>query len=159
TYDLKVDTLYDVAITVHNSSREKDAKNTQVHVRWIEFGAGGLIRHAIADLITDVPVWPGVSVIHTPWRTPATPGHYCIEVQLSHTNDGNPANNLGWNNTQVRAAASRVETPIRIFNRWAGGPPAGGRGRGTETAARVGVPWNLVELYVDSYIFHDAYGR
>src|SRR6266436_3975473 len=159
TYDLKVNTVYDVAITVHNSSPEKRADGTQVHVDWIEFGAGGLIRHPIADLITNVPVWPGTAIVNTTWRTPPTPGHFCIEVKLWHANDGNPANNLGWNNTQVKAAASEVRTPVRIFNRWAGGPPQTGR----EAAAAVGVrerpPWNLVEIAFDSYVFQDAYGQ
>jgi hypothetical protein len=95
TYDLKPNTDYDLAITVHNSSTRKPALGTAVSVRWIEFGAGGQVRHPIADLVTDVPVWPGASIVHTPWRTPATPGHYCIEVELSHPQDGNPANNLG----------------------------------------------------------------
>jgi hypothetical protein len=76
-----------------------------------------------------VPIWPGTATVTLPWRTPATPGHYCIEVVLSHPNDGNPSNNRGWNNTQVKAAASRVDTPVRIFNRWPAGcppPPEGG---------------------------------
>lgn len=123
TYDLVVDTVYDVVVTVHNSSRDKPALGTQVAVRWIEFGAGAQIRHPIAILTTDVPVWPGTSTVATRWRTPASPGHYCIEVELAHPDDGNPANNISWNNTQVRAAASEVRTPVRIFNRWPDGCP------------------------------------
>lgn len=123
TYDLTVDTEYRIEITVHNSSRKKPANGTQVAVRWIEFGAGSQIRHPIATLSTDVPVWPAVAIVNTTWRTPATPGHYCIEVELSHPEDGNPANNRGWNNTQVKAAASEVQVPIRIFNRWLEGCP------------------------------------
>src|SRR5947207_12216766 len=38
TYDLATSTTYAVAITVHNSSREKPANGTSVEVRWIEFG-------------------------------------------------------------------------------------------------------------------------
>jgi hypothetical protein len=153
TYSLAVDTTYDVAITVHNSSAEKEAFGTKVAVRWIEFGAGGLVRHPIDELIADVGRYPATAVVATTWRTPATPGHYCIEVELTHGNDGNPANNLGWNNTQVLAAHSEVKTPIRIFNRNVGAPP-----REQATGVRRGTPWNLVEIDVDSYIFHDAYG-
>jgi hypothetical protein len=163
TYDLKPNTEYDVAITVHNSSSKKPAIGTAVAVRWIEFGAGGQVRHDIASLVADVPVFPGVAVVHAPWRTPATPGHYCIEVELSHPQDGNPqdgnpANNLGWNNTEVKAAASKVETSIRIFNRFVGSAPrlvAEAMARGEGRAP----PWNLVEVTFDSYVFHDAYGR
>lgn len=123
TYDLIVDTDYDLVVTVHNSSREKPAFGTQVQIRWIEFGAGGQIRHPIATLTVDVPVWPGTVNTTAVWRTPATPGHFCIEVELFHPEDGNPANNRGWNNTQVKAAASRVDTPVRVFNRWPTGCP------------------------------------
>jgi hypothetical protein len=123
TYALQVDTEYDLVVTVHNSSREKAALGTQIAVRWIEFGAGAQIRHHIATLTADVPIWPGVTTVSTKWRTPASPGHYCIEVELAHPDDGNPANNRGWNNTQVLAAASTVRSPIRIFNRWPEGCP------------------------------------
>lgn len=49
TYDLVVDTEYDVVVTLHNSSRRKAALGTQVAVRWIEFGAGAQIHHASAE--------------------------------------------------------------------------------------------------------------
>jgi hypothetical protein len=161
TYDLKVDTEYDVWIKVHNSSKDKPAIGTNVDVRWIEFGAGGQIRHAIANLNTDVGVWPATSIVQTKWRTPATPGHYCIEVQLTHPNDANPANNLGWNNTQVFAAASEVRKSVRIFNRWVNGPPKAPRSRQALKADSSGESrtWNLVEITFDSYQFHDEYGR
>jgi hypothetical protein len=123
TYDLTTSTTYTVAITVHNSSRERPANGTSVEVRWIEFGAGGQTRHPIATLTADVPVWPGTAVVTTPWRTPDAPGHYCIEVELLHPDDGNPSNNRGWNNTQVYAAHSSMDRPIRIFNRYPKGCP------------------------------------
>jgi hypothetical protein len=118
TYDLTAGTEYDLEITVHNASRDKPADGTTVDVRWIEFGAGAQIRHPIAALLANVPIWPGTSVVTTKWRTPDTPGHYCIEVELSHGNDGNPANNRGWNNTQVHAASSPVDRSVRVFNHY-----------------------------------------
>lgn len=123
TYNLTAGTEYRIEITVHNSSRDKPAIGTTVLARWIEFGAGGQTRHDIASLSADVPVWPGTDVVDTLWRTPDTPGHYCIEVELRHPDDGNPSNNLGWNNTQVHAAASEVTRPIRIFNQYPKGCP------------------------------------
>jgi hypothetical protein len=123
TYNLTVATDYDVEITVHNSSRDKPANNTSVDIRWVEFGAGGETRHPISTLTADVPIWPGTALVTTTWRTPDTPGHYCIEVELSHPDDGNPANNVGWNNTQVFAAQSPVERKVRIFNRYPGACP------------------------------------
>ncbi len=118
TYNLTVDTEYDVVVTVHNASRDKPAIGTAVDIHYIEFGAGGQIKHPIKVTATDVPVWPGTSAVSVKWKTPAVPGHYCIEVELSHPNDGNPANNRGWNNTQVYAAKSPVDRSIRIFNRY-----------------------------------------
>ena len=123
TYDLTVDTEYDVAVTVHNASRDKPAIGTQVAIRWIEFGAGAQIRHPVATLVANVPVWPATTQVVTKWTTPATPGHYCIEVELAHPDDGNTTNNLGWNNTEVKAAASEVQVPVRIINQWIAGPP------------------------------------
>lgn len=123
SYDLRAGTDYTLEITVHNSSRDKPANNTAVNVRWIEFGAGGQTRHAIATLSADVPVWPGTAVVQAAWRTPQIPGHYCIEVELVHPDDSNPANNRGWNNTQVHAATSPIRRPIRIFNQYPNGCP------------------------------------
>jgi hypothetical protein len=134
TYDLTADTEYDVAITAHNTSR------------WIEFGAGSQIRHPIATLTADVPVWPGVATVSTQWRTPATPGHYCIEVELAHPDDGNPSNNRGWNNTQVKVAASEVQVPIRIFNRWVAGIPVIPAPRARRTWVPIVTAWGGVGL-------------
>jgi hypothetical protein len=141
TYGLTASTTYQVVITVHNASRDKPADGTLVDVRWIEFGAGGQIRHHIATLTANVSVWPGVTQVQTNWQTPATPGHYCIEVELSHPNDGDPSNNLGWNNTQVLAAASEVRTAVRIFNRWPEGCPPVREGGNETSLVRVFGGW------------------
>ena len=130
TYNLTVATEYDVKITVHNSSRNRPATGTSVAVRWIEFGAGGQIRHPIATLTANVPTWPSSRVVATKWTTPAAPGHYCIEVELAHPDDGNPSNNRGWNNTQVYAAHSPATLPIRIFNTQPGDCPPVSEGGG-----------------------------
>src|SRR5258706_9891708 len=71
TYDLTVDTEYEVVVTIHNSSRTKPALGTGVAVRWIEFGAGAQVRHPISSLVADVPIWPGTTQVTTSWRTPA----------------------------------------------------------------------------------------
>src|SRR5687768_12475382 len=56
TYNLAVATEYDIEVTVHNSSRDKPALGTAVDVHWIEFGAGGQVKHPIAIVAADVPV-------------------------------------------------------------------------------------------------------
>jgi len=73
TYNLTVSTEYDVEVTVHNASRDKPADGTAVDIHWIEFGAGGQIKHPITITATNVPVWPGTSVVTTKWKTPDTP--------------------------------------------------------------------------------------
>ena len=40
------------------------------------------------------------------WRTPAVPGHYCLLVNLIWLDDANPNNNVGQENTNVRALNS-----------------------------------------------------
>jgi hypothetical protein len=49
----------------------------------------------------------GVATAELDWTTPATPGHYCIQVSFSWPDDLNPNNNLGQENTQVVKAALR----------------------------------------------------
>lgn len=154
TYNLTVGTTYTIEIIVHNSSRDKPAQGTAVDVRWIEFGAGSQIRHPIATLSADVPLWPGVAVVQTAWRTPDTPGHYCIEVQLHHPNDGNPSNNLGWNNTQVHAANSPVRRPIRIFNQYPNGCPPVKEGGGPFLRLhRVLAGWGVLGAVAGVFLF------
>jgi hypothetical protein len=157
TYNLTVSTEYDVEVTVHNSSRDKPANGTAVDVRWIAFGAGGQVRHPVAVLVTDVPVWPGTSIVKTKWKTPDTPGHYCIEVELSHPNDGNPANNRGWNNTQVYAAHSAVTRDIRIFNRYPAECPTVREGGGPRLRPhRVFLGWGLIGAMAALLLQHRA---
>lgn len=154
SYNLSVGTMYTVEITVHNSSRDKPATGTAVYVRWIEFGAGSQTRHAIATLSADVPLWPGVAVVQTTWRTPDTPGHYCIEIELQHSNDANPSNNVGWNNTQVHAANSPVRRPIRIFNQYPNGcPPVKESGGPYLRPHRVFVGWGALGAVAGGFLY------
>lgn len=89
-------------------------------------------------------------MLHVPWTTPATPGHYCLQAQLFHPQDGNPGNNLGQCNTQVYAAHSQVQGQIRIFNKFLNQPAIVGREKR---------PRNRVEITVDSYVFNDGVGK
>ena len=158
TYDLAVGTDYVVEITVHNSSRDKPALGTQVAVDWIEFGAGAQIRHAIATVPADVPLWPGTATVAVPWRTPDLPGHYCIEVELAHPDDGNPANNRGWNNTQVHAAHSPVTREIRVFNQYPGDcPPVREGGGPVLRPHRVLLGWGMVGAVAALFLFHGGH--
>jgi hypothetical protein len=155
SYGLAADTEYVVEVLVHNSSRDKPANGTTVALHWIEFGAGGQTRHPIATLPTDVPVWPGMALVRTAWRTPATSGHYCIEVELSHPDDANPANNRGWNNTQVHAANSLVQRPVRIFNQHLGACPAIREGGGPYVRPhRIFAGWGVLGALAGLFLHH-----
>jgi hypothetical protein len=120
----------------------------------VEFGAGGQTRHLIATLSADVPIWPGTSIVNTTWRTPDTPGHYCIEVELNHPDDANPANNRGWNNTQVYAANSPVHRPIRIFNQYPNGCPPVKEGGGPHLRPeRVFLGWGVLGAVTGGFLY------
>ncbi len=155
TYDLVADTTYDVEVTVHNSSRDKPATGTLVDIEWIEFGAGGQIRTPIDAPVVNVPLWPGTATALVKWKTPAIPGHYCIEVDVSHPDDGNPSNNRGWNNTQVHAANSPVDRMVRIFNTKPGDCPKVAEGGGPYLDyRRAFVGWGLLGALAAMYYAH-----
>jgi hypothetical protein len=50
------------------------------------------------------------------WRTPATPGHYCLKALLIWPDDANPNNNLGQKNTQVGQVASPALFSVPVQN-------------------------------------------
>jgi hypothetical protein len=82
--------------------------NLPVHFFYLDFGIGNPVNPVGMTKI-DVPVKgaPGHPAIATvKWRTPATPGHYCLVTRLSWKDDANPANNLGQENTDVKALNS-----------------------------------------------------
>lgn len=121
SHNLKPDTEYTMAITVHNGSNEAPAIGLKVRARFRDWGTGGswiLIGESTIDLpVRGAPGEP--ATVNMTWRTPAAPGHYCVLVELQHVDDLNPANNRGQENTNVQAAASnpgeevRMDVPIR----------------------------------------------
>jgi hypothetical protein len=159
TYNLVEGTTYDLNITVHNSSRTRAALGTSVTVVWMEFGAGGTIKHPLGSAVVDVPVWPGVVKVPFKWTTPQA-GHYCLQAQLNHPNDLNPANNLGQNNTQVYKAHSQIRDPIRVFNAFADEAAAGGGATSFVAPSKRGPNHGMdTEITVDSYVFVDKIGK
>ena len=50
------------------------------------------------------------------WTTPPTPGHYCLLVEFTWTDDANPFNNVGQHNTEVKPLNSphaAFSVPVR----------------------------------------------
>jgi hypothetical protein len=106
SHNLEADTDYGVSITVHNGSNEAPALGLNVRASFRNWGIGGPWI-AIGQMIIDLPVRGAggePATVMMPWHTPATPGHYCILVELQSVDDPNPANNTGQENTNIRDA-------------------------------------------------------
>ena len=89
-----------------------------VHLSFLDFGVGNE-PIPIASGAVDVGVKGSASqpgFVTIPWTTPATPGHFCLQVLLSPADDTNRANNLGQENTDVRAAQSPAVFAFTLRN-------------------------------------------
>ncbi|MEU1286958.1 NEW3 domain-containing protein [Kitasatospora sp. NPDC005856] len=117
-HTLRPDTDYLVVARVWNGSTTGPAPGLPVKVSYLEFGAG-TTRHDVGTTKVDLPVkaaagCPAFATV--PWHTPATPGHYCLQVELLWDDDANPADNLGQSNTDVKPLNSPHATfafPVR----------------------------------------------
>lgn len=104
SHDLQPDTDYLVIARVWNGSTTAPAPGLPVHVSFLQFGIG-TTRHDVGQTAVDLAVkgaagCPAFATV--PWHTPATPGHYCLQVELIWDDDANPANNMGQHNTDVK---------------------------------------------------------
>jgi hypothetical protein len=103
-HTLKPDTVYNVIAQIWNGSTTAPAVGMPVNVSYLAFGIG-TTKNAVGSTIVDLGVKgsadsPAFATV--PWRTPATPGHYCLQVELVWADDENPANNMGQSNTDVK---------------------------------------------------------
>jgi hypothetical protein len=115
---LDPDTEYDVVARVWNGSTEAPVMGLPVHFSFLSFGVQ-TVSHPIGSTIVDlgVPGGPNHPAFATvKWRTPATPGHYCIQTLLDWFDDANPANNLGQENTSVGKAHSPASFEFVMHN-------------------------------------------
>ena len=108
SHTLAPDTEYNVVARIWNGSNYAPAVDMPVRFFYLEFGIG-MIAHPIGQTLVDLPV-RGASgcpaFASVPWRTPTTPGHYCVQVEFVWLDDENPHNNLGQHNTDVQALNS-----------------------------------------------------
>lgn len=120
---LLVDTEYDVVARIWNGSNSAPAVHLPVAFAFLAFGIG-TVRVPIGQTHVDLPVngAPGhPAIAHMTWRTPAAPGHYCLQVEALWADDANPANNLGQENTDVRPLNSphaAFTFPLRNDTLW-----------------------------------------
>jgi hypothetical protein len=117
---LQADTEYEIRATIYNGSTAAPAVGMPVEFSFLSFGIG-TTSTAIGATVVDLPVkgapgHPATAAVR--WRTPATPGHYCIQVKLVWADDANPANNLGQENTNVGTPHSPAvfQFPVRNVN-------------------------------------------
>ena len=124
SHDLLPSTDYRLTAMIHNKSATAPAPGLPVVFTLIAFGAGGPTRQTIGVVPIDLPVRaaPGepatASIV---WRTPPTPGHYCIEIDAAWPDDAFPIDNVGQHNTLVRRATpgERVRVHVPVYRRTA----------------------------------------
>jgi hypothetical protein len=122
--DVLPDTDYAIEATVWNNSYEAPAVGVRVAFSFLSFGVA-TIETPIGTAFVNLGVKGGVNhpaLATMPWRTPATPGHYCLKATLGWVDDANPANNVGQNNLNVVAPQSPADFRFRLRN--ATGKPA-----------------------------------
>ena len=97
-------TTYDVVGQIWNGSTDAPAVNMPVRFSYLTFGIGHK-RVPIGETAVNLPVKgaPGSpSFARMKWTTPSAAGHYCLQVELIWSDDANPGNNLGQENTNVK---------------------------------------------------------
>jgi hypothetical protein len=103
-HTLKPDTDYVIIVRVWNGATNAPAVHLPVRVSYQNFGIGTpqqFIGQEFVNLgVKGSPTCPAFAKV--PWRTPATPGHFCIRVDLVWSDDANPLNNVGQTNTDVK---------------------------------------------------------
>lgn len=112
--DLQPGTDYEVIARIWNGSVEAPAIGMPVQFSYLSFGVGTQ-THPIGSTTVDLGARgaPGCPAFaHCSWTTPATPGHYCLLIELIWSDDANPLNNIGQSNTQVK----KLNSPHAAFN-------------------------------------------
>jgi hypothetical protein len=117
-YGLEPDTDYEVEATIWNNSYEAPAVGLPVSVSFLSFGVA-TVAQPVGQTFVNLGVKGGVghpAVARVPWRTPPTPGHYCLQVRADWVDDANPANNMGQNNVDVAHPQSPALFRFRVRN-------------------------------------------
>ena len=117
-HSLKPNTVYDVIARIWNNSTEAPVWQMPVEFSYLSFGVGTHV-HSIGQTKVNLGVKGGPdhpAFAHIAWRTPPTPGHYCIQAYLNCFDDANPNNNLGQTNTNVVAATSPAQFTFQLRN-------------------------------------------
>jgi len=106
--ELEPATTYEVRSRIWNNSLDAPVIGMPVHLSYLDFGIG-TDPIPVASSTVDVGVKGSAqqpAFVSIPWTTPATPGHFCLQVLLDPFDDTDRSNNLGQENTNVVAAHS-----------------------------------------------------
>jgi len=106
-------TDYEIVTRVWNGSTSGPVADLPVRVSYFDMGIGAVavpVGATTVDLgVKGAPSCPAFARV--PWRTPATPGHYCVQSVLEWADDAEPGNNLGQSNTDVKP----LNSPRAVF--------------------------------------------
>jgi hypothetical protein len=111
-------TTYEVVAQIWNNSTDAPVVGMPVAFSFLEFGVG-TVSVPIGTTQIDLGVRGGPNCpayAKMLWTTPATPGHYCLQMQLQPVDDTNTLNNLGQENTDVAAAHSPAAFTFTLRN-------------------------------------------
>ena len=112
-------TEYEVEAQIWNNSIYAPAPDMPVRFSYLDFGIGTtpiFISQTTVDLgVKGSGQCPAYA--KSIWKTPDTPGHYCLQVLLQWSDDAEPNNNLGQENTNVGIFQSPVDFTFTIKNR------------------------------------------
>jgi hypothetical protein len=117
-YDLMPSTAYTIRARIWNGSTTGVCAGMPVTFSYLSFGIG-TVSHFIGTTSVNLGVKGSAqcpAFADMVWITPATPGHYCIQVSFFWIDDANPYNNLGQENTQVVKAASPANFTFTLRN-------------------------------------------
>lgn len=114
---------YRVHARIYNGSLEAPAVGMPVGFGYLSFGIG-VQAHLIGFDVVNLPVKGAAGhpvQASCDWTTPATAGHYCLQVHLFWPDDAQPGNNLGQENVNTKQLTSpatfqfpvRNDAPIR----------------------------------------------
>ena len=97
-------TTYDVVARIWNNSLDAVVVGMPVNFSFLSFGIGGK-KNPIGATPVDLAVKGAAgcpAFARMPWLTPVTPGHYCLLIEFTWSDDANPFNNVGQHNTNVK---------------------------------------------------------
>jgi len=112
-------TEYEIVARIWNSSTDAVIVGLPVVFSYLSFGVGVKVNPIGATSVPRLGVKGGPdhpALASIKWKTPSTPGHYCLLVFLAPTDDTNFNNNLGQENIVVGKVASPAAFTFQLRN-------------------------------------------